>query len=240
MSSGVKMGSKRRFATEHYLGLLGLTLLCVGSYLGLFWAPPDRFMGDVGRILYCHVPTAWNALLVLTIAFVVAIGYLIKRKSSWDDTLVGAIECGVVYTIMLLIQGSIWGKPTWGTYWDWDPRLTSSAVMLVAFSAILGLRTFVDDPNRRAVWTAIATIIAFVDVPIVYFSIKWWRTLHQSFSTPKTISSPMKLPLRINAFAMLFIAIWLIVRRARIERASRRRQSESVPAPPRSALVAGE
>ncbi|MCB9556292.1 MAG: cytochrome c biogenesis protein CcsA [Deltaproteobacteria bacterium] len=230
----------KRFPSEHYFGLIGLVLLGIGSYVGLVVAPPDQYMGEVGRILYCHVPTAWNALLMLTIACVVGVGYLINRKTSWDDVLVGAIEVGVVYTIMLLIQGSIWGRPTWGTYWDWDPRLTSSAVMLIAFAAILGLRTFVDDANRRAVWTAVATIVAFVDVPIVYFSIKWWRTLHQEFSSPQTVAASMKLPLRMNAFALLFIAIWLIARRARIEKAKRLKEGGEVAEPTTSTLIAGQ
>lgn len=230
----------KRIAKEHWVGLLGLVLLGVGSYFGLVVAPKERYMGEVGRVLYVHVPTAWVGLVTLTAACVIAIGTLRTRKLSWDDALVGAVEVGVVLTAMLLIQGSIWARPTWGTYWTWDPRLTTSAIMLVAFAAVLGLRSFVDDAQRRATWSAVATIIAYVDVPIVYFSIKWWRTLHQEFSTPQTVAATMKLPLRINAFAMLFIATWLVVRRARLARLQRSMQREVGPAPQPSALVAGD
>lgn len=233
-------GARRRFPAEHWVGLVGLLLLGVGSYYGLAVAPPERYMGEVGRILYIHVPTAWVGLVTLTAACVIAIGALLTRRASWDDALVGAVEVGVLLTAMLLIQGSIWARPTWGTYWTWDPRLTTSAIMLVAFAAVLGLRSFVDDAARRATWSAVATIVAYVDVPIVYFSIKWWRTLHQEFSTPQTVAATMKLPLRINAFALLFIAIWLVVRRARLARLRRTRGHEATPEPEASALVAGE
>lgn len=231
---------RKKFAREHIVGLLGLALLLTGSYIGLRVAPPERFMGDVGRILYIHVPTAWVALVTLTIAFVAAIGLLLKNTLGWDDMLVAAVEVGTLLTAMLLVQGSIWARPTWGVYWTWDPRLTTSAIMLVAFVGVLGLRAFVDDPVRRATWSAVATIVAYVDVPIVYFSIKWWRTLHQPFSTPETIASTMTLPLRINAFALLFIAIWLIVRRARLAKLRRLRGQAQTSAPQSSELVAGE
>ena len=113
-------------------------------------------------------------------------------------------------------QGSIWAKPTWGVWWDWDPRLTTTAVLLFAFVGILALRSFVDDPVKRATWSAVATIIAYVDVPIVYFSVRWWNSLHQMQSTPETVSRAVPLPLRINAFGILFLMIGLIMLRARI------------------------
>lgn len=230
----------KRIAWEHWLGVLGLALLATGSYIGLIVAPPERYMGDVGRILYIHVPTAWGALAALTGAFVAAVGLLRRRRPAWDDVLVACVEVGVLLTAMLLIQGSVWARPTWGVYWTWDPRLTTSAILLVAFIAVLGMRTFVDDPTRRAAWSAVATVVAYVDVPIVYFSIKWWRTLHQPFSTPETIASPMKLPLHINAVAILLIATWLIARRARLARLHRVRTHREEPAPATSSLVAGD
>ena len=230
----------KRIAWEHWLGVLGLALLATGSYIGLIVAPPERYMGDVGRILYIHVPTAWGALAALTGAFVAAVGVLWRRRPSWDDALVACVEVGVLLTAMLLIQGSVWARPTWGVYWTWDPRLTTSAILLVAFIAVLGMRTFVDDPARRAVWSAVATVVAYVDVPIVYFSIKWWRTLHQPFSAPDTIASPMKLPLHLNAAALLLIATWLIARRTRLARQHRMRTHRDEPAPATSALVAGD
>jgi heme exporter protein C len=203
---------------EHVVGLFGLLLLLWGSFEGLFVAPPDRFMGDVMRIMYVHVPTAWATLLVFTMVFFVSIGWLWRGSWGWDALQEAGIEVGVVLGCLLLCQGSIWARPTWGVWWDWDPRLTTTAVLVLAFAAILALRTFVDEPKRRATWTAVASIIAYVDVPIVYFSVRWWRSLHQIQSDPSTVDGSMVTPLRINAFALLFIAIWLVVRRYRIAR----------------------
>jgi heme exporter protein C len=126
------------------------------------------------------------------------------------------LEVGVLLAFLLCIQGSVWAKPTWGVWWDWDPRLTSVAVLLMASLGILALRSFVEDPSRRAVWSAVATIIASVDLPIVYFSVKWWNSLHQEQSTPQTVSSAFHLPLRVNAFGVLFVMIALIMLRTRV------------------------
>jgi heme exporter protein C len=192
---------------------LGVVLLLVGSYLGLFRAPSEQYMGDVQRIMYVHVPTAWNALLALTFAFGCAVTFLLRGGWSWDARHEAAVEVGVVLGALLCAQGAMWAKPTWGVWWDWDPRLTTTAVMVFAFAGILALRRFVEDPARRAVWSAVATIVAFVDVPIVYFSVRWWNSLHQLQSTPETVSAAFHWPLRINAFGILFLMSgWITVR----------------------------
>jgi heme exporter protein C len=206
---------------------LGVALLLAGSYWGLAKAPAELFMGDVQRIMYVHVPTAWNGLLALTFAFVCAVAFLFTNDWKWDNRLEAAMEMGVVLSFLLCVQGAIWAKPTWGVYWDWDPRLTTTAVMVFAFGGILALRAFVDDPSRRAVWSAVACILAFVDVPIVYFSVKWWNSLHQAQSSPETVSKVFHWPLRINAFGILFIWIGLVALRARV--ASLRLRSEIAP-----------
>ena len=195
---------------------LGLMLVLVGHYMGLFVAPPEAMMGDVGRILYVHVPTAWVALLTYLIAFIVGIGSLWTGKKGWDATLEASIEVGVLLNILLTIQGSIWAKPTWGIWWTWDPRLTTTAIMVLSFIGVLLLRQLIENAERRALVSAVGSIIAFVNVPIVYFSVKWWRTLHQDFSSPDTVSSPMVIPLRIAAFGMLFLMIGMIIARQRI------------------------
>ena len=198
---------------EHRLALLGVVLLAVGHSMGLFVAPREVMMGDVGRILYVHVPTAWVALVMYLIAFVCAIGTLWTGRRAWDATMEGSVEVGAVLNALLLVQGSIWARPTWGIWWTWDPRLTTAAVLLVLFIVVLVLRRTIEQTERRMTATAVATIVAFVDVPIVYFSVKWWRTLHQPFSNPKTVSSSMVLPLRIAAFGMLFLALGYMLRR---------------------------
>lgn len=196
----------------------GVLLLFIGSYIGLFRAPGELWMGDVQRIMYVHVPTAWNAMLAFTFAFICALMSLFVSDWKWDARLEATIEVGVVLAALLCTQGSIWARPTWGVWWDWDPRLTTTAVLLLAFAAIIALRRFVDDPARRATWSAVATIIASADLPIVYYSVRWWNSLHQMQSSPKTVSSAFHLPLRINAFGILFLMIGLITLRARIAR----------------------
>lgn len=221
----------RRIHWSNWVGLAGLILLLVGSAVGLFVAPPERHMGDVQRIMYVHVPSAWVAMVCYTFALVCAIAFLLQRTERWDARMTGAIEVGVVLNALLLAQGMIWARATWGVWWDWDVRLTTSLVMLLLFAGILALRSFVEDPERRAVWSAVTTIVAFVDVPLVYFCVRWWRSLHQIQSTPDTVDPAMVVPLRLNAFAFLFLAIWMISRRADIERLIRRREHVSEPPP---------
>jgi heme exporter protein C len=209
-----------------FLGIAG-ALLTAGSAYGLLIAPPERYMGDVQRIMYVHVPTAWNALLALTLAFACAVGFLFTRRWRFDAVLDAAVEVGVLFAFLLCIQGSLWARPTWGVFWDWDPRLTTVAVMLFAFLGVVALRRFVEDPVKRAVWSSVATIVSFADVPIVYFSVRWWNSLHQVQSSPETVDPSMVLPLRINAFGMLALLVGFVILRGTL--ASRRLQEELAP-----------
>ena len=214
--------------TPYVILILGALLLLFGSYWGLSVAPAERYMGEVQRIMYVHVPTAWNWMLAVIFAFICAIAYLFTTNMKWDSRLEAALEVGVLLAFLLCCQGAIWAKPTWGVWWDWDPRLTSVAVLLMASLGIVALRNFVDDPQRRATWSAVATIIAAVDLPIVYYSVKWWNSLHQQQSTPQTVSSAFHLPLRVNAFGVLFVMIGFIMLRTRIA-AMRLRNETAVP-----------
>lgn len=193
--------------------LLGFLLVASGHAAGLFWAPREAMMGDVGRILYCHVPTAWVALVTYLIAFIAACGALVTTKDKWDATTHAAVEVGLVLNTLLLFQGSVWAKPTWGTFWTFDPRLTTTAIMAISFAGILVLRHLVHDHDRRRVVTSVAGILAFVNVPIVYMSVKWWKSLHQTQSSPDTVSDPMVWVLRTAAFGMLFLSIGFILYR---------------------------
>ncbi len=200
---------------ELLVGLLGLLLLLGAHYNGLFVAPPEAMMGDVGRILYAHVPTAWVGLLTYLVAFIAAVGAIWSGKWAWDAMVEASVEVGLLLNALLLIQGSLWAKPTWGVYWTWDPRLTTCAIMVVAFGVVLALRRQIHDPARRLTISSVATIIAFINVPIVYLSVKWWRTLHQPYSSPETVDGAMVTPLRVAAFGMLFLAVGFVVRRWR-------------------------
>lgn len=211
----------------HLSGILGVLLVAIGHGMGLFVAPPEAMMGDVGRILYVHVPTAWVALVSFFIAFVAAVGSLWTGRRGWDAATVAAVEVGVLLTFLLLFQGAVWGKATWGVWWTWDPRLTSSAILAVSFAAILLLRGILEQIERRALVTAVSTIIAFVNVPIVYYSTKWWSSLHQDHSSPQTVDLEMVMPLRIAAFGMLFLAVAFIGARRQLE--LRRLAQEDAP-----------
>jgi heme exporter protein C len=215
----------------HALGALGFLLLIVGSAMGLFMAPPERHMGEVSRILYVHLPAAWNALLFFTFAFIAAIVSLWTASDRWDARLTGLLETGVVLNGLLLATGMIFARPTWGVWWSWDVRLTTSLISFVLFAGILGLRGFVDESRRRAAWSAVATIVAYVDVPLIYFCVRWWRSLHQVQSSPETIDAGMVTPVRINAFAVLFLGLWFVAMRAQVER--RRLAAEQVAPPKR-------
>jgi heme exporter protein C len=208
---------------------LGVVLLLAGSYLGLFVAPAERYMGQVQRIMYVHVPTAWNWMLAVLFAFGSAVAFLFSSNYKWDSRMEAGLEVSTLFAVLLCAQGAIWAKPTWGVWWDWDPRLTSVAVLLFAFLGILALRQFVDDPARRAIWSAVATIIASVDLPIVYFSVKWWNSLHQQQSTPQTVASPFHLPLRLNALGVLFLMIGFLMLRTRVAHEKLERETAAPP-----------
>jgi len=211
---------------------LAVVFLAFGTWYGLAVAPPEHYMGETQRIMYIHVPTAWNAMLAFTWAFACALLFLFKGTWKWDSRMEAAVEVGVILAFLLCMQGSIWAKPTWGVWWDWDPRLTTMAVLLVAFIGIMALRHFVEEPVKRATWSAVATIIAYVDVPIVYFSVKWWNSLHQLQSTPNTVSKAFYLPLRVNAFGILFLMIGLMMARGRTAQLRLRSElADPVPEP---------
>ncbi|MCI0570579.1 MAG: cytochrome c biogenesis protein CcsA [Myxococcaceae bacterium] len=214
------MNDKYR-ALRNGLAVLGVLTLAVGAYMGLSWAPAEREMGEVYRIIYVHVPAMWMALLAVTLNLVCCISYLFKASWGKDALAEASAEVAVLFGGFGLVLGSIWAKPTWGVWWDWDPRLTSMSVMLVAYLGYLAMRKFVEDPEKRAVWSAVVGIIAYVDIPIVWFSVKWWRTLHQVQSTPKTVDADMTLALRVNAFAFLFLMAFFVWNRYRIARAQR-------------------
>ena len=160
------------FPWEHPLGAAGLTLLLLGNYFGLVLAPAERYMGDAGRILYVHVPAAWLSMLCFGLASLFALAYLLTSRRGWDSAMEAACELGVVEGTLLLFLGSVFAKPTWGVWWTWDARLTATAVMLLSFVGVLLLRGIVREPERRATWSAVATILAGVNLPVTYMSVK--------------------------------------------------------------------
>lgn len=200
-----------------------LAAVAAAQAFSVLTSPPDRDMGDLQKIMYVHVPAAWNAFLAFAVVFVGSILYLWKREERWDLLAAAAAEVAAVLTALTIALGSIWGRPTWGVWWTWDPRLTSTAILLVIIVGYLALRSFVEEPERRARWSAAVGILGALNVPIVYMSVRWWRTLHQPQSSPSTIDPAYAWGLRLNAIAFLLVMIWLVrarYRAARLERVS--------------------
>jgi heme exporter protein C len=228
-------GARMTRRTLPLLGFAGFAAIAAAQALGFATSPPDRDMGHLQKIMYVHVPAAWSAFVCFFVVFVASVHYLWRRQERSDLLAASAAEVGTVFTALTLVLGSIWGRPTWGVWWTWDPRLTSTAVLLVIFVGYLALRAFADDPDQRARWSAAVGILGALNVPIVYMSVKWWRTLHQIQSSPATVDPAYALGLRANGLAFLILGAYLVWRRyqaAVLERQlERRREDEALLEP---------
>lgn len=213
------------------IGAYGLVLLVIGSALGLLVSPREAFMGEVGRIIHVHVPAAWVAMFCFMLAFGFALAFLFTNDRKWDSALESACEVGSVLGVLFLLSGAIFSRPTFGVWWSWDPRLTTSAAMVMSFVGVLMLRGLVLDPDRRATWSSIAAIMAAVNVPVTYMSVKWWRSLHQIQSegmNGSAIDPAMRWIMYFNAAALLFVMAWMVAQRWRIAEA---RAEQEMPEP---------
>lgn len=193
------------------LGLAGVAI-AIGLYFALT-APPDALQGEYSRLINIHVPSLWLAFLAFAVTALGSIMWLIRKKERWDRLAAASVEVGVVFTAIGLFTGMVWGQAVWGTPWDWqDPRLMSTAVMFFVYLGYIALRSAVDDPTVRARRSAILGTIAFVQVPLVYFSVNLFRTLHQTQSLrPDGSAMPeeMLVAMLINvvAFTILYVAL---------------------------------
>jgi heme exporter protein C len=204
-------------------GTITLVFIIAGLYWGLIKAPPDAFQGDSQRIMYLHIPSILTAYLSFFLVFVGSCLYLWKREQRDDNLAHAAAEIGVLFTALTIIEGSIWGRPTWGVWWTWDARLTLTAILLLIFIGYLMLRALIEDEPRAAASAAILGIIGFLDIPLIHMSVYWWRTLHQ----PPSILRPDKVPwenihpelltaLAINFVAFLLLYFYLLSLRLRV------------------------
>jgi heme exporter protein C len=206
-----------------WAGGTAAVLILAGLYLG-FTAPEDYQQGITVRIMYIHVPFAWLSMMCYTLMAISALGSLVWRHPLADVALKAAAPIGAVFTALALLSGSIWGKPMWGTWWVWDARLTSVFVLFLMYLGILALTRALDDPARSARAAAVITLVGFVNVPIIKFSVDWWNTLHQPASVFRldgpTIDASMLWPLLIMAMGMtvLFLALHLMAMRTEIYR----------------------
>lgn len=168
-------------STVRALGLLALVSLAVLAVLGLWVAPPDAMQGDAQRLMYVHVPTALMAFAAFSVTTAASGLYLWQRTrdARWDRLAASSAELGVLFTAVTLGLGMLWGRPVWGVYWTWDARLITTAVLLFLYLGYLAMRRMIADPGTRARRAALTALIAFADVPVVHFSVEWWRSLHQ-------------------------------------------------------------
>jgi len=208
------------------LGFAGLAAVVGAAIFGLFVVPADLNQGDAQRIMYVHVASAWLAYASFGVTALAGIGYLWRRDLRFDAVALAGAEVGVMFTAFAIWGGMMWGQPVWGVFWQWeDPRLTTTALLLALYVGYLLLRRLTDDPARRAARAAVVGLIAAVDIPIVHFSVIWWRGLHQgpTFLSPDTIlNPPAPVPFRIALFGMLaaFTLVWgwLLIRRYQLAR----------------------
>jgi heme exporter protein C len=169
------------------LGVTSLALIVTAFYF-TFTAPPDVLQGYLTRILPVHVSASWLAYMSFGFTAIFGLTYLITRRNHWDRLGAASAEIGVVFTVLSLFSGALWGRPTWGAYWVWgDARLTTTALMLMVYVGLLTVRGMIEDPNRRARVSSVIGVVAAVGVPINYMSVYWWNTLHQtpSLSVPE-------------------------------------------------------
>jgi heme exporter protein C len=208
--------------------LVGISacVLAAGLYAALVLAPPDYQQGETVRIMFIHVPAAWLGLFLYTLMAVSALGTLVWRHPLADVSQKAAAPIGAAFTLLCLITGAVWGKPMWGTYWVWDARLTSMLVLLLIYLGILALWNTLDEPSKAGRAVAIMTLVGFINIPIVKFSVDWWSSLHQPASVFRlggpTIHASILGPLAICALGLTLLAITLHIVAMRTEILRRR------------------
>jgi heme exporter protein C len=216
---------------ERVLGWLALAATGASAVLSLAVAPPDAEQGNVQRLMYVHVPTAWLAYLAFLVVFVSSIAYLRTGRIRWDRMGAASAEIGVVFTALTIALGSLWARPVWGTWWTWDPRLTTTAILLLIYLGYLAVRRLSDSPARRARWAAVVGIVGFVDVPIVHLSVRWWRSLHQAparlLGVPD-LAPAMGVALGVAVIAFTLVYLYLMALRLRIGRLEDRILAEAL------------
>jgi heme exporter protein C len=216
---------------ERVLGLLAVGAVAASGVLSLIVSPPDAAQGDLVRLMYVHVPSAWVAYLAFAVVFLASIGYLATKRIRWDRLAAASAEVGVLFTALTIVLGSIWAKPVWGTWWTWDPRLTTTAIMLLIYVGYLAVRRVPDNPARRARWAAVVGIIGFADVPIVHLSVRWWRSLHQAparlIGVPD-LAPAMGVALGIAFLAFTLVYVYLLALRLRVGRLEDRVVAEAL------------
>ena len=202
----------------------GVTMLAMfaATYLVFIWVPNEKIMGVVQKIFYFHVSSAWIGFFAFFVVFIAGIMYLKTRDSKWDWVGSASAEIGVVFTTIVLLTGPIWGRSAWGAWWTWDPRLTTTLVLWFVYVAYLLMRSALDQEEQRARLSAVLGIVGFLDVPLVWFSIRWWQwTIHPNIieSGGKLAISPkMQVTLMVSLLAFTSLYFYLLPQVIRLAR----------------------
>jgi len=208
------------------LWVLAIVCFAAGLWFALFNSPDDYQMGATVRIMYIHVPNAWLSQFVYGVMPVSAVGTLVWRHPMADVSMKAAAPLGAAFTAMALFSGSLWGRPTWGTFWEWDGRMTSTLVLFFIYLGLIALWSAFDDKLRAAKLVAVLTLVGAINIPIIKFSVDWWNTLHQPASVLRpdgpTMPASILTPLFVMLFAFTFLFLALQVTAMRTEITARR------------------
>jgi heme exporter protein C len=203
------------------LALVAMLSMAAALYAALLYAPTERIQGDVQRIFYFHVPLAWTSYLAFFVVFVASAAYLLRRAPLMDAIARSSAEVGLLFTTMMLITGSLWARPIWGTWWSWDARLTTTLLLWFIYVGYLMLRSSVDDEKRAARYAAVIGIVGAIDIPIIHQSVVWWRSLHPESvvlaSGGPAMPSSMFAALCVSLVAFTVLYAVLVLLRTRIE-----------------------
>jgi heme exporter protein C len=200
-------------------------LVIVALGMIFLYAPRELTMGEVQRIFYFHVASAWVGFFGFFVTFLAGIVYLLRQERSWDILGLSSVEVGLTFIIMTVVTGMLWARPVWGTYWTWEPRLTISAVQLLIYVAYGMLRGSIEGAERQARFAAVYGIVAFVTVPLSWFAIRWWRTIHPDVLTGgegMAVTPRMIQTLLVSLVAFTTLYATLLRQRMRVERSSDR------------------
>ncbi len=228
-----------KFLRTRWLEVTALLVVGAAVVRGVTVAA-DVTQGDVQRIMYVHVPAAWLAFLAFGVTVVGSVAWLRSGKPHWDRLAASSAEIGVVFTGLAIVAGMIWARPVWGQFWTWEPRLVTTALLFFIYLGYLALRRAVIDPVERARRSAIMGIVAFIQIPIVYQSVNWWRSLHQT-SSRNSIDAPLRVTLWLAVLAFTFAYAVMLRRRLELsllEAALELRQLEGSQAVAGAAVVA--
>jgi heme exporter protein C len=199
------------------IGILAATLLALVIAPSAAGLTQDETYAQ--RIIYFHVPCAWLSMLAFGVTMVASIGYLVTGQRRWDNRAVSSAELGITFTLAAMASGSVWAKPAWNVWWTWDPRLTTYTIVLLLYVSYFMLRSAMEEPARRARFAAVYGIFAFLSVPITFFSIRWWRTIHPVLFDSKNfgLSAGMRPAFFFGLAAFTLLYVVLLLHRLRLE-----------------------